>query len=91
MPTEIVTTQDLQELKCEILYELKQMIQDLTKVKQNDTPKYLTTAQVGEMLNVSLNTLQTMRNNRDIPYVKLNGKVLYKYEDVLSFLDKRTA
>lgn len=51
--------------------------------------RYLTGEQVCKYLNISARTLQAYRDNCEIPYISLFGKLLYKESDMLTILEAR--
>ena len=69
MPTSIITTDDLREFKLELIDELKKK-------------KYLKSAEVMEMLQISPGTLQNLRINGTLPYSKIGGIILYDAEEI---------
>ncbi|ADY30207.1 transcriptional regulator [Cellulophaga lytica] len=85
MPTSILTTDDLYDFKLELLRELKKLLQDKapTAIK-----KYLKSAEVMEMLQISPGTLQNLRINGTLPYTKIGGIILYEYEEILRILQE---
>jgi len=89
MATEILTTDDLYEFKVQLFGELKKLLTENPKA----TPKkYLKSAEVMEMLQVSPGTLQNLRINGTLPYTKIGGIILYEYEEILEVLkDNRVA
>jgi len=60
-----------------------------TAFKRLTEKEYLTTAEVAQMLSVSKCTIVGYRSRRLIPFVKLQGRVLYKRTDVIAFLEHR--
>ncbi|WP_298344273.1 helix-turn-helix domain-containing protein [uncultured Algibacter sp.] len=83
MATEILTTDDLYEFKQELFGELKKLIAE----NPHSAPKkYLKSAEVMEMLQVSPGTLQNLRINGTLPYTKIGGIILYEYEEILKVL-----
>jgi len=48
--------------------------------------------QVAEMLGISPGTLQVWRSTGryNLPFVKCGGRVMYRQEDVLMFIERRT-
>jgi len=85
MPTSILTTDDLYDFKLELLGELKKLLQEKapTTIK-----KYLKSAEVMEMLQISPGTLQNLRINGTLPYTKIGGIILYEYEEILRILQE---
>lgn len=53
-----------------------------------DGERYLTDAEVSNILKISRRTLQEYRNERVIPYMMLGGKVIYKESDIQKLLEK---
>ncbi len=89
MATEIITTDDLYDFKQELFQELKKLFKENPKSKPK---KYLKSAEVMEMLQVSPGTLQNLRINGTLPYTKIGGIILYEYEEILNVLrDNRVA
>ncbi len=50
--------------------------------------KWLTTYEVCQVLKISKRTLQTLRDNRTLPYTKIGNITYYKEEDVVSIISK---
>ena len=76
--------------------ELKELIQDATRAAflnaipellKDAKPKYLNRSQVLKMLNVSMPTLQRMRNERRIPFIQDGRKILYPYDGLISYME----
>lgn len=79
MPTSIITTDDLREFKIELLEDLKQLIQQPATPKKK---KYLKSAEVMELLQVSPGTLQNLRINGTLPYSKIGGIIFYDADEI---------
>ena len=79
----LVTVQDLQELKAEIISEIKLIIGNSTTQKE-----WLRSSEVMEMLSISSGTLQNLRINRDIPFTKMGGTLYYERAEVVKALNK---
>ena len=82
----LVTVQDLQELKAEIISEIKLIIGNSTTKKD-----WLRSSEVMEMLSISYGTLQNLRINRDIPFTKMGGTLYYETSEVVKALNKYKA
>ena len=83
---EIVTKQDLQQFKEDLLAEMQRLLQQ--SAKQPDR-HWLKTYDVRKMLgDLSTGTMQTMRNTGMLPYTLLNGLALYEYKDVVTLMDE---
>lgn len=85
MNIEIVTNEDLQSLKTEILAEIKKI---LVKDKRQTEDPWLRSHQVRRLLNVSSGTLQNLRVKGLLPYTKIGGTLFYRREDIESMLEK---
>jgi hypothetical protein len=79
----LVTVQDLQELKVEIISEIKLIIGNSTTKKD-----WLRSSEVMEMLSISSGTLQNLRINRDIPFTKMGGTLYYETSEVVKALNR---
>lgn len=85
MPTSIITTDDLREFKLELIEELRILI---SKTSANQTKKYLKSAEVMELLQISPGTLQNLRINGTLPYSKIGGIILYDAEEIQRILNE---
>ena len=83
MATEILTTDDLYDFKMQLFGELKKLLKENPQAKPK---KYIKSAEVMEMLQVSPGTLQNLRINGTLPYTKIGGIILYEYEEILKVL-----
>ena len=79
MPAQIITTDDLREFKLELLDDIKELLKISTDIRSN---KYLKSAEIRKMLNVSAGTLQTLRINGTLPYIKIGGIIFYDTEEI---------
>tara|TARA_B100000795_G_scaffold123513_1_gene92060 strand:+ start:388 stop:654 length:267 start_codon:yes stop_codon:yes gene_type:complete len=79
----LVTVQDLQELKAEIISEITLIAAKVTTQKE-----WLRSSEVMEMLSISSGTLQNLRINRDIPFSKMGGTLYYERAEVVQALNK---
>lgn len=85
MPTSIVTTEDLMELKVELLKEIRKM---LTEYPGSPTKKWMKSTEVMKLLKISSGTLQNFRINGTLPYSKIGGIIYYDAEDIQKILQK---
>lgn len=82
---EIITKEDLQQFKTELLQEIRATIQP-----QSTAPKkWLRSTDVRKMLNISPGTLQNMRINGTLPFTRIGSIMFYKYEDIVRLLDDK--
>lgn len=79
MLTSIITTDDLREFKMELLEDLRQLIQQPAPQQKK---KYLKSAEVMELLQVSPGTLQNLRINGTLPYSKIGGIIFYDADEI---------
>jgi hypothetical protein len=87
MPAEILTTDDLREFKMEMLAEIKQLIDELSRLNKADK-KYLKSLELQEILDMSPASLQNLRNARVLPYSKLGGTIYYDWDDIVQIMNK---
>jgi hypothetical protein len=80
---EIVTREDLQQFKSEMLTEIRQLI----KPEQGQSKQWLKSAEVRKLLNISPGTLQNLRINGTLRYNKIGGMIYYKLEDITKLLE----
>ena len=78
----LVTVQDLQKMKEEIISEIALITDKATSQKE-----WLRSAEVMEMLSVSTGTLQNFRINDDIPFTKIGGTLYYERKGILKVLN----
>lgn len=83
----IITTDDLQEFKIELLEEIRAIV---TEQNTATTKKWLKSSEVRKMLNISPGTLQTLRINSTLPYTKIGGTNYYNFHDIEKLLSKKT-
>lgn len=82
MATTVLTTDDLQQFKSELLQEIRHLF----KEEKPEPKKWLKSSQVRKMLNISPGTLQSLRINGILPYSKVGGSIYYAYDDLLKIL-----
>ena len=78
----LVTVQDLQKMKEEIISEIA-----LIKGKTITQKEWLRSAEVMQMLSISTGTLQNLRINGEIPYTKIGGTLYYERKAILKVLN----
>jgi len=89
MATTILTTEDLDIFKHELLDELKKLLnQSPEKKQEQETPKLLKSHQVQRLLSISPGTLQNLRINGTIPYTKIGGVILYSMQDINAIMQR---
>lgn len=83
MAIAIITAEDFQLLKQELIQAVKNIIVDSSPCKK----EWLKSAEVREMLGISATTLQTLRINGTLPYSKFSGTLYYKLADIEGALE----
>lgn len=83
MATTVLTVEDLQDFKKELLQELKTLFPN-QQTAQNK--KWLKSIEVRKMLSISPGTLQNLRINGTIPYTKMGGVIYYDSEEIQRIL-----
>lgn len=84
MAATIITTEDLQDFKHELLESIKELLSSQTIFKQK---KWLKSPEVRELLSISPGTLQNLRINGTLPYSKVGGVIYYDYEEILKVIE----
>jgi hypothetical protein len=83
MACEIITMEDLQQFRLQLLADLKVLVR-----QQNQTTRqWLKSAEVRKMLGISHGTLQNLRIKSILPYKKIGSIMYYKYDDILKILE----
>lgn len=86
MAVNIVTKEDLQEFKSELLEELKGLFQ----IKTTEQKLWLKSSEVKVLLKISSGTLQTLRINGTLRYSKVGGTLYYNYQDIEKLLQSQS-
>lgn len=84
MSIQIVTKEDLENFKQDILNRM----QDLLKGGSANHKKWLKSSEVRKLLKISPGTLQNLRINGHLPYTKIGGTIFYAYEDIIEMLEE---
>lgn len=84
MPSSIITTDDLQDFKLELLEDIRSLI---TGPNAQKIKKYLKSYEVREMLNISTGTLHNLRVNGTLPYTRVGNILLYDQADIINILE----
>ena len=85
MAAQIITQEDWQLFKTELIREIGEMIS-----KSPAQPrKWVKSYEVREMLGISAGTLQHMRANGTLSYTRIGGLIFYDYEDITKLMDSR--
>lgn len=84
MAAKIITPEDLNEFKDDLLSNIKEMIGHQSGVKSK---KWLKSPEVRELLSISPGTLQNLRINGTLPYTKIGGVIYYDQEEIMKILE----
>ncbi len=89
MATQIITPDDLEEFKWELLDLIKKMLDKKVDkpVPEKEKRVWIKSHQVQRMLGISPGTLQNLRINGTIPYSKVGGVLFYNKEDIEKILE----
>lgn len=89
MATSIITPDDLEQFKWELLDQIKELLDK--KVDKPVPPEqkrvWIKSHQVQRMLGISPGTLQNLRINGTLPYTKVGGVLFYNKEDIEKILE----
>jgi hypothetical protein len=83
MAAEIITVEDLQTFKSELINDIKVLLKEQTG---QPIKKWLKSYEVRKLLNISPGTLQNLRINGTLPYTKIGGVMYYDYADIQNML-----
>lgn len=84
MNVEMITREDLQNLKNEIIAELKSILSQEKPAEGN----WLRSAQVRKMLSISPGTLQNLRIQGYLRFTKIGGCFFYSQRDIAAMLNQ---
>ncbi|WP_165025938.1 helix-turn-helix domain-containing protein [Dysgonomonas sp. ZJ279] len=81
---QVLTYEDFKEFEARILREIEEIKKALPSISPK---KWLRSSDIKELLGISHGKLQTMRNNKEIPFTVIGGTIFYSLEDVNRMLD----
>ncbi len=94
MATQIITPEDLDQFKQELLTDIKDLLEESTafiEQSRDAVPKeekqWIKSHQVQRLLGISPGTLQNLRINGTIPYSKVGGVLFYNKKDIEKILE----
>ncbi|AQX14155.1 helix-turn-helix domain-containing protein [Elizabethkingia meningoseptica] len=85
MIVNLITKEDLQEFRTELLED----IQKLFQIKISQQKLWLRSSEVKELLKISSGTLQNLRINGTLSYTRVGGTLYYNYKDIEEMLKKK--
>lgn len=83
MAVEIITREDLNEFRNQLLNDLKEIILS----KPHQPKQWLKSNEVRKLLNISPGTLQNLRINGTLSYTKIGGIMYYNHADIDKLLN----
>lgn len=84
MAIEVLTKEDLNQFKSELLSEISQLFNANPQNKQ----KWLKSKEVLELLTISPGTLQNLRINGTLTFTKIGGTIYYDQDDINKILER---
>jgi hypothetical protein len=87
MAQEIITLQDLQKFRLQLLEDLKTLVQQPNQSQK----QWLKSSEVRKMLGISHGTLQNLRIKNVLPYRKIGGLMFYKYDEIIKLLESNSS
>lgn len=85
MAATIITLEDLQNFKQELLTEIQKL---LSQRQTTPARKWLKSNEVRRLLLVSPGTLQNLRVNGTLPFTKIGGVIFYDYDDIQKMIEE---
>jgi hypothetical protein len=85
MTYEIITQEDLQKFRLQLLEDLSRMLSGAMQPQLNK--EWLRSSEVRKMLGISHGTLQNLRIKNILPHRRVGGLMYYKYHDILRLLE----
>ncbi len=83
MSVEVVTKEDLQAFRVQLINDLKTLLHSQENVKK----EWLRSNEVRKLLKISPGTLQTLRVNGTLHPSKIGGILYYKLEEIYKLFD----
>ncbi|MDR6845344.1 helix-turn-helix domain-containing protein [Flavobacterium granuli] len=84
MAIEVLTKEDLNQFKTELLSAISQLVIANPQNKQ----KWLKSKEVLELLTMSPGTLQNLRINGTLTFTKIGGTIYYDQDDINKMLER---
>ncbi|TCD01376.1 helix-turn-helix domain-containing protein [Pedobacter psychroterrae] len=82
---DLITREDLQKFKAELFAELRSILPATADTAASR--KWLRSAEVRKILNISPGTLQNLRNSGQLRFSKVGSMTYYKSEDITTLLE----
>ena len=85
MAIEVVTKDDLQQFRIQLINDIRQLIGSTEKTSDK---QWLKNAEVKKILNISSNTIQRLRIAGKLRSSKIGGVHYYRYADIEKMLNE---
>lgn len=89
MSVEIVTKEDLQAFRQQLLSDIKALLQ-FRQVNNVTGKEWLRSSEVRKLLNISAGTLQNLRISGKLKPAKIGGINFYRQSDIKKLLEEST-
>ncbi len=86
MQVNILTKEDLNQFKTELIREIKQLLSSCNNTVSSKS-RWLRSAEVRKLMSISPGTLQNLRINGVLPYRKVGGIMFYAMEDIQKMME----
>lgn len=86
MSATIITIEDLNTFKTELLHHIQQIVQG--GALKHPAKKWLKSKEVRQLLNISPGTLQTLRINGTLSYTRTGSIIYYSQDDINAILEQ---
>ncbi len=86
MAVELLTRQDLQSFKQELLSDIQKILKDHSP---EPGKQWLKSYEVRQMLGISRGTLQNLRTNGTLNATRIGGLMFYDYNDIKKLMMKK--
>jgi len=86
MNVELITRDDLEKFKKELLEEIRKHYPHPRRQVQ-ETRAWLKSFEVRKLLGISAGTLQNLRVNGTLPFKKIGGLMYYRYADIQKLME----
>ena len=83
MTMDIITKEDLQAFRLQLLQDIKNLISK----PETTSRQWLKSSEVRQLLKISPGTLQNLRIRGVLRYTKMGGSLYYKQEDIEKVLE----
>lgn len=88
MELELITKEDLQKLRDQIMEGMRQILKEQKSPETNSTLMGYKTAQVRKMLGCSYNTLVALCREKKIRRKKIRGAIYYNKDDIRKLVEE---